>query len=411
MSEYQVLAVLAAFAFLYSLVASRLERSPISGALVYVAAGLLCGPLGLNLIDLDIDVEGVSWLAELTLALVLFTDSANARLKVLRKFEAIPARLLLIGLPLTILLGWGVGRLLFGELGLFEIALLATMLAPTDAALGKAVVTNQRVPVFVRESLNVEGGLNDGICVPFVLLFLVLAQGEASGGQALGLAVQFFLQAIGIGAAVGLALGWGGRVAVRLCASRGWVSGTWLQIPVVALAFLCLALAQWLGGSGFIACFVGGMTFGARIERHKQAFLEAAEGTGDVLALLTWFVFGTLLFVPPLVNLDWRILVYAVASLTVVRMLPVWASVAGRGMRTDTRLFLGWFGPRGLASIVFAVMVSEAKLPGGKTLFATTACTIVLSVVAHGLSANPLARIYGARMDGSAGSVVGGEGE
>jgi NhaP-type Na+/H+ or K+/H+ antiporter len=398
MNEYQILTILAAFAFLYSLVASRLERTPINGALVYVAAGLLCGPAGLKLIDFNIDAAGISWLAELTLAVVLFTDSANANLSVLRKFEAIPVRLLLIGLPLTIALGFGIGAVLFRELGLFEIALLATMLAPTDAALGKAVVTNESVPDSVRESLNVESGLNDGICVPVLLLFLALASGQASGWEAVGLAALLPLQAIGIGAVVGLGLGIAGSAALRACYHRGWASGSWLQIPVIALSLLCFALAQWLGGSGFIASFVGGMTFGALTRKHKEVVLEAAEGSGDALALLTWFTFGTLLFVHPFQNLDWRVIAYAVASLTVVRMLPVFLSVAGRGLRTDTKLFMGWFGPRGLASIVFAVMVINHHLPGGDILVATTAWTILLSILIHGLSANPLATAYSKRV-------------
>jgi NhaP-type Na+/H+ or K+/H+ antiporter len=352
----------------------------------------------LRLIDLDVDAEGIRWLAELTLAVVLFTDSANADLKVLRRFEAIPVRLLLIGLPLTILLGFGIGAVLFRDLGLFEIAVLATMLAPTDAALGKAVVTNKSVPNSVRQSLNVESGLNDGICVPVLLLFLALAGGESSGWQALGLAAILPLQAIGIGAAVGLGLGIFGSRLLLVAYHRGWTSGSWLQFPVVALALLCFALAQWLGGSGFIASFVGGMVFGALIPRHKEVVLEAAEGTGDALAMLTWFTFGTLLTVHPYQHLDWRVIVYAVASLTIIRMLPVFVSVAGRGLRTDTKLFLGWFGPRGLASLVFAVMVINHRLPNGNVLVATTTCTILLSIIAHGLSANPLATAYSTRV-------------
>ena len=394
MSEYQILTVLAAFAFLYSLVASRLERTPINGALVYVAVGVLCGPWGWNLVDLSIDSEGLRWLAELTLAVVLFTDSANANLKVLRKFEAIPIRLLLIGLPLTILLGFCIGAAIFRDLSMFEIALLATMLAPTDAALGKAVVTNECVPDSIRESLNVESGLNDGICVPVLLLLLALAGGHARGTEAIELAAMLPLQAIGIGAVIGLAMGVSGSAVLRVCFKQGWTAGSWLQIPVIALSLLCFASAQWLGGSGFIACFVGGMAFGALTKQDKQSVLEAAEGTGDVLALLTWFTVGALLFVSPRDSADWRVIAYAVASLTVVRMLPVFLCVAGLGLRTDTKLFMGWFGPRGLASIVFAVLVLDERLPGGDTLVAVTAWTILLSILMHGLSANPLAAAY-----------------
>ena len=167
---------------------------------------------------------------------------------------------------------------------------------------------------------------------------------------------------------------------------------------MIALSLSCFGLAQWLGGSGFIASFVGGMTFGALVRKDKETVLEAAEGTGDTLALLTWIAFGTLLFGHPFNNVDWRVIVYAVASLTVIRMLPVFLCVARRGLRTDTKLFMGWFGPRGLASIVFAVMVINHHLPGGDILVATTAWTILLSVLAHGLSANPLSTAYSARV-------------
>lgn len=398
MSEYQILTVITGFAFLYSLVATRLEKTPFNGALIYVAAGVLFGPFGFRWVELQIDSEGISWLAELTLAVVLFTDSANSNLKVLRKFEAIPLRLLLIGLPLTIALGFGVGLLLFDELGLLEIALLATMLAPTDAALGKAVVTNESVPDSIRESLNVESGLNDGICVPVLLLFLSMAGGHADGNAAVGLVAKLPLQAIGIGALVGMVLGIVGSFALRWCSQRGWTSGSWLQIPVIALSMLCFGLAQWLGGSGFIASFVGGMVFGAITKEHKQAVLEAAEGTGDTLALLTWFAFGTLLFALPAPEFDWRFIAYAIASLTFVRMLPVFLCVTGQKLRTDTKLFVGWFGPRGLASIVFAVMVLDEHLPAGDVLVATTSWTILLSIIAHGLSANPFASAYSKRL-------------
>ncbi len=398
MSDYRILATLAGFAFLYSLVASRLEKTPINGALVYVTAGLLCGPIGFGVVDLNVDTEAIRWLAELTLAVVLFSDSADADLAVLRKFEAIPARLLLIGLPLTIALGFAVATAVFPGLGLLEAALLATMLAPTDAALGKAVVTNRSVPDPVRQSLNAESGLNDGICVPVLLLFLALAAGNTNGWDAVGLAAMLPLKAIGIGAVVGLAFGYVGSLALRASSGRGWTEGSWLQMPVIALALLCFGSSQWFGGSGFIASFVGGMTFGAFTREHKHAVLEAADGTGDALAMFTWFTFGTLLFVHPFENLDFRVIVYAVASLTVVRMLPAMLSVIGLGLRTDTKLFLGWFGPRGLASIVFAVMVLNENLPGGDIVVATAAWTIVLSIIAHGLSANPLARWYAARI-------------
>lgn len=397
MSEYQIIAVVAGIAFLYSLVASRLERTPISGALVYIACGLICGPSVLGIFAPDIDAESIKMLAELTLAVVLFSDSANANLGVLRRVERLPIRLLLVGLPLTIALGFGVAYLMFDGMSLVALALLATMLAPTDAALGKAVVTNENVPGTVREGLNVESGLNDGICVPVILIFLWMLS-QPPDGDTWEMVVRLPLQAIGIGALVGIAVAMIGSPAVRICSQRKWIAGSWIQVPVVAAALLCFGAAQWLGGSGFIAAFVGGLIFGGLTPKHKEGFLNGAEGTGDVLSLITWFSFGAVVVGPQIAAIAWKPIVYAILSLTVIRMLPVWLCVMGMNLKPDTKLFLGWFGPRGLASIVFIVMVAATKMPETEALIATVSWTIILSVVLHGISANPLAKAYGARV-------------
>ncbi|MGW8270443.1 MAG: cation:proton antiporter domain-containing protein, partial [Burkholderiales bacterium] len=267
---YQNLALLTVFVFLYSLVSGGLRRTPLSGAIVFVAFGLAFGPLGLKFLDLSIDAEGLRSLAELTLALVLFTDAANANLGVLSRNLRLPERLLLGGLPLTILLGFGVGVALFGNLSLLEAAILATMLAPTDAALGKAVVTDPSVPPDVREGLNVESGLNDGICVPILLLILDLATRKAGAveGGSWTHALMLFAEQIGIGAAVGIALALVGAGLLKWCAERGWVTESWRQLPVVALAVGCFALGQICGGSGFIASFAGGLLFGLLAKQH-----------------------------------------------------------------------------------------------------------------------------------------------
>ena len=406
---YENLAILGTFVFLYSIVSGGLEKTPINGALVFIGFGLLVGPLGLDLLVGDVDSEGLSTLAELTLALLLFADAANANLNVLKRFTEIPVRLLLIGLPLTILLGFGAGVVLFKGLGLLEIAVLATMLAPTDAALGKAVVTNETVPSNIRESLNVESGLNDGICVPVLFLFLALATKTGIEEGTTQLAVKLFAEEIGIGAGVGIGLTLLGWILLMRLGERGWVTETWVQLPVPALAVACFAVAQWIGGSGFIASFVGGLLFGRLVSKqHKHKLLLAAEGTGDTLTLITWVVFGAAVVGRSIDSLSWQIVVYAVLSLTLVRMVPVFLVLTGMNIRTDEKLFMGWFGPRGLASIVFAVIVLHEHLPGGETISMTVVCTIILSVVFHGISANPLADVLGARLKKAEGKEVGG---
>ena len=399
---YDNLLILAAFIFLYSLVSGGLERTPINGALVFTAFGLLMGPLGLGYLSLNVESEVIRTLAELTLALVLFTDAANANLNVLKLNIRIPRRLLLIGLPLTILLGFGAGVLVFDGLTLLEIAILATMLAPTDAALGKAVVTNESVPANIREGLNVESGLNDGICVPILFVFLALVT-TASGAEesTWSLALKLIAEEIGIGAAVGMGLTLIAAWLIRLCVKLGWVTESWRQLTVVGLAVAIFTLAQILGGSGFIACFAGGMLFGAIAKQHKPKYLFAAEGTGDTLALITWVTFGAAVTAHTIASFSWEIVLYSLLSLTIIRMLPVFLVLAGLNLRTDEKLFIGWFGPRGLASIVFTVIVLNENLPGGNTIAITVVCTIIFSVIAHGLSANPLIAGLKARLQGS----------
>ena len=393
---YLTLVILAAFVFFYSITAGRVEKMPISGPIIFVVFGLLVGPSGFGLLDLHIHSEELSVLAELKLALVLFTDAAGSNFVILKNSLHIPLRLLLIGLPLTLLLGYLAGTFVLPDLPLLELALLATMLAPTDAALGKAVVSNESVPPRIRTGLNVESGLNDGICVPVLFVFLALVVGTEADGGPFSLAFTLVVEELGIGALVGIGCTAFGTWIAHYCNKQGWITKTWSQLPLVALAMTCFALAQLLHGSGFIACFIGGMLFGAIEKTHKERLLVDAEGIGDTLALITWVVFGAVVVGPTLHAFSWEVVCYAILSLTVVRMLPVFLCLAGTGLSVAEKLFIGWFGPRGLASIVFAIIVlSEEKVIHGKLLALIVACTVILSVLGHGFSANPLANRLG----------------
>ncbi|MDH3977469.1 MAG: cation:proton antiporter [Gammaproteobacteria bacterium] len=398
---YVNLAIVAAFVFFYSLSSGGLEKTLFSGAIVYTAFGFILGPLGLGVLNLSVGMEGLRLLAELSLALLLFSDAANANLLELKRSFRIPEKLLLIGLPLIILLGFSVGVLIFDGLSLLEIAIIATILAPTDAALGKQVVTNLAVPGNIREGLNVESGFNDGICVPILLIFLAIETSAGGNGEAGVLALALVTEAIGTGVAVGIGFTYISVQLLRLVAERGWLTETWQQLPVPALAVTCFATAQVLGGSGFIACFVGGMLFGILAEAHKHKLLLAAEGTGDTLALITWVVFGAAVVGRSIDVLSWQVIAYALLSLTVIRMLPVFLVLMGSNLRTDEKLFIGWFGPRGLASIVFGLIVIEESLPGGRTISVTVVCTILLSIILHGITANPLVALLSKRLESS----------
>jgi NhaP-type Na+/H+ or K+/H+ antiporter len=268
-------------------------------------------------------------------------------------------------------------------------ALLATILAPTDAALGAPVVTDEAVPAKIREALNVESGLNDGIYVPIVIILLDLVVGSEVEHSGMRHIFKVIVEEIGIGLLVAVLIVPPAVWVLRVAARRQWMSVHWLHVPVVALAGLCFASTQALGGSGFIACFVGGLLFGY-LEDRPQDLLGGATSTGEVLAMLTWIAFGGPLLGLLLHQITWSMVAYAVLSLTVVRMAPVFLSLAGCGMTAGEKLFVGWFGPRGLASIVFAVIIFDAAVPGRDALAITTACTILLSILAHGATANPL---------------------
>jgi len=386
---YENIAILAAIVLVYSAVAGRVARSWLSGPILFTAAGLIVGPLGLDVLRLEISASDLKTLAEAALAMVLFTDAAHADLGVVRRAVGLPERLLLIGLPLTIGFGFVIAIPLFPALDLLAAALLATLLAPTDAALGAPVVSNEAVPVETREALNLESGLNDGICVPIVVILLDLAVGTEIEHRSLGRAVLVVVEEIGVGLVAGLVLTGIAVSILRLAARREWISAHWLHVPVVALAALCFASAQALGGSGFIACFIGGLVFGYLHENPRQ-LLTGAASTGEVLAMLTWVVFGGPLMARLLDRVTWSMVVYAVLSLTVIRMVPVLLSLLGTGMNIGSRLFIGWFGPRGLASIVFGIIVFDAGVPGRETIAVTVVLTVLLSIVAHGATANPL---------------------
>jgi len=389
---YENLAVLAVFAFMFSVVAGRIERSTITGPIIFIAFGLIAGPVGLGFLNIEVKAVELRVVADLTLALVLFIDAANADLSTLRSHARIPVRMLMIGLPLCIALGAGVGMVVFPDIALVELCILATMLAATDAALGKGVVTNKAVPARIREGLNVESGLNDGLCVPVLLLFLALATGVGGDNGSSVLALKLVAKEIGIGMGVAVVFTLVGVKLISICAERGWFTDIWKQIPVVTLALACFATAQTLHGSGYIAAFVGGLLFGHFAKEHTHKLVMAGEGIAELLAMLTWLLFGSGVVGQYWTGMTLDVVIYSLLSLTLIRMLPNIIALTGTGEKLETKLFLAWFGPRGLASIVFLIIVGNENLPSEPVLIRTVLCTVTLCVIAHGLTANAWAK-------------------
>lgn len=396
----QDLFVTAAVVIAFGLVSGRLAGTWITPPMVYVAAGMILGSAGLGVVDLGLEQEGVRLLAEATLVVVLFSDASRIDLRVLRTEYLLPVRLLGLGLPLTIAAGGGVALLLFDGLEPAEAFLLGAILAPTDAALGQVVVTSPAVPVRIRQALNVESGLNDGIALPVVTVLVAVAAAEEELESA-SFWAEFAARQIGFGVLAGVAVGAAGAWLLEKAIGRGWVDGVFRQLATLAVGVAAFGGAEMLEGNGFIAAFVAGLAMGTIARGPCEHIVDFSEDEGQLLALLTFFVFGATIAGPALDELTWSIVAYAGLSLTVVRMVPVLLSLIGAHVRPVTAAFLGWFGPRGLASIVFGLLVlEEAELANGDRIYLVVTATVLLSVYAHGITAGPLARRYGDRLAG-----------
>jgi NhaP-type Na+/H+ or K+/H+ antiporter len=400
------LTVLAAVVFAFGLVSRRLEGTVLTAPLLFVVAGIVLGPAGFALVEFELDDHIVLLLGEIALALVLFTDAARTNLSTLRQNEGLPLRLLGIGMPLTIALGTAAAALLLTDLTFWEAAIVGIVLAPTDAALGQAVVNNPRVPLRVRQALNVEAGLNDGLSVPFLALFLTLAVAEEEL-QPASYWIRFALEQIGFGVLVGIGVGLGGGWLVSQASRRGWMTDSFQRLALLALALIAWALADQIGGNGFIAAFVGGLAVGPTVEHVGERLIRFTEAEGQLLNLSVFFIFGVLV-IGLKGSLSWEVALYALLSLTVIRLLPVALSLAGTHLRGVSVLFMGWFGPRGLASIVLGlIVVAEAPtLAGREQVELVVALTVLLSVLLHGVTAAPLSAAYARRVEGMAAGVT-----
>ncbi len=394
------LAIVALLIFIYGTLAVKLGRWSITMPMIFMTAGFLLGPGVSSVLPLSFEAEGMKTLTEVTLAVLLFADASTLDLRQLRHDKALTARLLGIGMPLTMLLGTAVFfGLLPGE-GLAFAALLGIILAPTDAALGLPIFNDPKVPVRIRRALNVESGLNDGIATPFVLLFLSLATaGQAHAHEGwLVTALLEIMFALLVGAVVGIGGGW----LLSKAADRGWSSGISQQLAIFGLALAAFFGSLMIDGNGFIAAFSGGIIFSAATGNRFSEPAEFTENAGTLLSLLVWGIFGGIAVPKALLySSDWRPFACAVLSLTAVRMLPVALAMRRTGLRSDTIALMGWFGPRGLASVVFSLLAVMTLQEAGRPtdlLIATATWTILLSVLAHGLSAKPLSAWYSRRL-------------
>jgi NhaP-type Na+/H+ or K+/H+ antiporter len=389
------LAIITAGLLLYSLVSGRLTGTILTAPLIFIVFGFALGSGGFNLAAVDVEHSAIHVIAEITLILVLFTDAARIDLNRVRQDHNLPVRMLIVGLPLTIAAGTLIAAWVFPAFSIWEAALLAALLAPTDAALGQAVIAAKVVPVRIRQAINIESGLNDGIALPAVLLLATLA-GVAADATQTGEWVWFGLSQVTLGPLAGIVIGYVGARLLDAAIERGWSSSAFQGIGILSLAVFTYVLAELIGGNGFIAAFVGGMVFGHSVRNSCTFLFEFMETEGQLLMLITFLVFGAALLPEAVAHLTPEMLLYAVLSLTVIRMIPIALSLLGTGLSAPSTLFLGWFGPRGLASILFVLLILEdSDVPHVEELLSVTVITVALSALLHGISAAPLAQLYG----------------
>ena len=398
----EVFAAIAIFVLSFGLISQRLKKSVLTPPMAYVVFGLLIGSPVLGLIqEAEITNRFIKVLAEITLTIVLFTDASRIQLKLLRQKYNLPLRLLGVGLPVTIILGTISAMLLFStELNIWEAAALATVLAPTDAALGQAVVNSSRVPVCIRQALNIESGLNDGICLPILLLFLSLAA-ESEQVNMAGYWLTFTSQQIIFGTAIGIGVGYFGSKLITKSVQYEWMTVSFEDLSILGLSILAYACAESIGGNGFIATFCAGLTLGSIATKPVlQCLHEFGEAEGQLLTLLSFLLYGAVMILPSFSEATWQMWLYAIFSLTIVRMLGVAVATSGLKLQLDSVLFVGWFGPRGIASIVYGLLIVEKEnfLEGSQLIFTVMVITVLISIFAHGLTAFPGANWYANRI-------------
>ena len=393
-----IIAILAALIFLYSLLSHRLERTIITGPMIFTIAGILLYFAMPDQFGAIFDVKPILLLMEIALAVVLFTDGTRIKISELIGSATLPGRLLVIGMPLIILAGTTLAALMFTELSIWEAAILGAILAPTDAGLGHAVMSSKRVPMRIRQALNVEAGLNDGLAIPFLMLFIALARVDQPLSDRSW--IVYLLQEVGLGILLGLLFGWIGGWLMGQASKRKWMSAGMQQLALLALAILAWAVIDFSPGNSFIGVFIVGLMIKNGYKSAGEQMVEFSEVWGQLLNLFVFAVFGTLVG-PILGNFVALAGLYAILSLTIVRMLPVGISLLRVRLHRSTVLFMGWFGPRGLASIVLGLIFlkEEANLAGENLISLVVSATVLLSVFAHGISAAPGINVYSKQIE------------
>jgi NhaP-type Na+/H+ or K+/H+ antiporter len=334
-----------------------------------------------DVVSVDAGDPSVVHLVQLALILTLFSDGMFVERELLRAHWGPVARAIVIAMPITLGLLALAAKGLFNDLTWAQAFLLAAVLTPTDPVVTSSVVTSQRVPARIRHILNLESGLNDGLALPFVLFFLVLA---TPGGDA-GHEAAKLLGEAAFGAVVGVGLGLvGGRLHHHL--PGGGLTARYEGIYAVGFGLVAYGLADVTIGNGLIAAFVAGITMGAAEHEVPDAFVDFAENVSAIAQVITFFVFGALIVATGYHGEIWRLVFFIPLALLFARPAAILLSFVREGLPGPQKLFVAWFGPKGVASMLFALYVLDSDVGRRSLIFNVAAFTILASIAAHGLT-------------------------
>ncbi|MFD2200500.1 cation:proton antiporter [Shivajiella indica] len=395
MHDHPLIVFMAAIILVYGIVSKRAEKTIFTAPMIFVLIGLLAGFFGFELLYQGPKAQLVKPIAEFTLILVLFIDGTTVDRSKLFAEKSIPIRLLFIGLPLTMILGFMAAIPLFPQVGILPILLMALILAPTDAALGQAVVTSDKVPLNIRQSINVESGLNDGFALPPILICMAILSEKSNASYDFSYWSTFIIKQFLFGPIIGGFVGWLAGIMIEKASKADWISHTYQMLASIAIAVLSYFLAETFGGNGFIAAFVAGVMLGTQTEIIREKIREFGEAEAQIFIMFIFLLFGLLLVPMSYSNWDWKVLLYAILSLTLIRMAPVALSLYGSGLDIKSIAFIGWFGPRGIASVLYLLMaVIQLGSEGYETIIAVISLTVLLSIFLHGITAVPFSKLF-----------------
>lgn len=398
--HYTTPLVLAVLVLGYAVVSERVNRSYIAPALIFLLLGMGLGPFGLHLLDAGPGTEGYTVLAQLALAVILFNQAAKLRFDRIRVHGAVALRLLVFGIPLTVALGALTAVLLLPVLPWWEAVCLAAVVAPTEAALIDALLDNRRIPERVRHTLSVESGFYDGFALAILLTALALASEQADRSDANWAWFMFSTEFLSLlaGGVVGLV----GGFVVAWSRRRDWMSDTWAQLATLALAFVCFALGERIEASGFVAAFTGGLAFSFISRRKSDHDLptQVSDATAQLLELLVFAMFGAFAVIDGWLRADWRVVLFSVLALFAVRIVAVLVSLVRTDLPMPDRLFIGWFGPRGIGTVVLGLLVvNRGEILNTELIGTVVVVTVTLSLLLHSLTLGPgISRLPSARV-------------